>query len=480
MLTFYQSKSSEYIWNTQTSIQYADENFAREVMQLFTIGVELLNSDGTVKLDSSGKTIKVYSNEDIMEYSRAWTGFGKCEPISHFNNAIEIQDCNKTVLIIFILSWFKIDRQGFRGNIEETEKFLNNIDPMKIQIQWRDQYPKLGLDGKYVGDQYMMCADVPSKAFLKKGAQYRLLGNNEVSQTQHPQRDNKGNVLTHVLDSSSELSTELCQDDGNSCKFPPLVNLDRSINCFGTECSMDVVHVVQVYDVYYEYVKPACINFPFFTEGETVLKRLKDGSEIYSGCVDRAHKSNTPYFFGHFTFTGQSCNIVAVVDRDGKVAFERENTNEYSSLTYFRVHWKDDAFPHVESNNCGNYLCEEVQGRCRCNVGSENVMKFTKPPTRVEVLTQLFIGAVPTDIMNYNSMITTTDGVHVYFKYQNNVYDIDTAFEVTDEFGRKRLLKNMIYVVSLRWSKTWSDGSLSKDYQFRNPPMFYNTIPEIR
>jgi uncharacterized protein (DUF1800 family) len=76
-LSFYQSKSTEYIWNNEFELKFADENFAREIMQLFTVGMDKLNIDGTIMLDSSRKRIPVYSNEDIVEYSRAWTGFGK-------------------------------------------------------------------------------------------------------------------------------------------------------------------------------------------------------------------------------------------------------------------------------------------------------------------------------------------------------------------------------------------------------------------
>jgi uncharacterized protein (DUF1800 family) len=77
MLTFHQSKSTEYIWDTQNNLQFADENFAREVMQLFTIGMDRLRIDGTAMLDPTGRKIPVYSNADIVEYARAWTGFGK-------------------------------------------------------------------------------------------------------------------------------------------------------------------------------------------------------------------------------------------------------------------------------------------------------------------------------------------------------------------------------------------------------------------
>lgn len=37
-LSFLQSKSAAYMWETQQKISFADENFAREIMQLFSTG----------------------------------------------------------------------------------------------------------------------------------------------------------------------------------------------------------------------------------------------------------------------------------------------------------------------------------------------------------------------------------------------------------------------------------------------------------
>jgi uncharacterized protein (DUF1800 family) len=54
--------------------QYPDENFAREVMQLFSIGLWQLNNDGTRKLDSLGQPIPTYDNRDITELARVFTG----------------------------------------------------------------------------------------------------------------------------------------------------------------------------------------------------------------------------------------------------------------------------------------------------------------------------------------------------------------------------------------------------------------------
>lgn len=66
-----------YTNNPKTDIeanQYPDENYAREIMQLFTIGLYELNLDGTLKLDSIGEPIPTYDNVDILEFSKIFTG----------------------------------------------------------------------------------------------------------------------------------------------------------------------------------------------------------------------------------------------------------------------------------------------------------------------------------------------------------------------------------------------------------------------
>jgi uncharacterized protein (DUF1800 family) len=52
-----------------------DENYAREVMQLFTIGLYQLNPDGTQMLDANGQPIPTYSNNDVMGMAKVLTGF---------------------------------------------------------------------------------------------------------------------------------------------------------------------------------------------------------------------------------------------------------------------------------------------------------------------------------------------------------------------------------------------------------------------
>ena len=52
-----------------------NENYAREFLQLFTVGTELLNVDGTPVLDDDGRTIPTYDQNTIEEFSRLFTGW---------------------------------------------------------------------------------------------------------------------------------------------------------------------------------------------------------------------------------------------------------------------------------------------------------------------------------------------------------------------------------------------------------------------
>jgi uncharacterized protein (DUF1800 family) len=52
-----------------------DENYAREVMQLFSIGLDLLSADGTPQLDGNDRKIPAYTQQDILNFARVYTGW---------------------------------------------------------------------------------------------------------------------------------------------------------------------------------------------------------------------------------------------------------------------------------------------------------------------------------------------------------------------------------------------------------------------
>lgn len=54
-----------------------DENYARESMQLFSIGLQQLNLDGTVKRNAAGLPIETYTADDVSNLARVFTGYNQ-------------------------------------------------------------------------------------------------------------------------------------------------------------------------------------------------------------------------------------------------------------------------------------------------------------------------------------------------------------------------------------------------------------------
>ena len=99
--------------------RFPDENYAREVMQLFTIGLYELNSDGSRKLDGVN-FIPTYDNEDIQEFAKIFTG----------------------------MTWG--DNFLFGRNPTREESYTV---PMQMYNFWHEPGPKTLLNGKLVPDR---------------------------------------------------------------------------------------------------------------------------------------------------------------------------------------------------------------------------------------------------------------------------------------------------------------------------------------
>lgn len=69
-----------------------DENYARELMQLFTIGLHRMNIDGTPMKDANGELIPNYDDNDIEALARAFTGWGRW---NHGSNGMKCGSWNR-------------------------------------------------------------------------------------------------------------------------------------------------------------------------------------------------------------------------------------------------------------------------------------------------------------------------------------------------------------------------------------------------
>ncbi len=102
-----------------------DENYAREIMQLFTIGLFELNMDGSYKRDASGEKIPTYNINDIQELAKVFTGLsGGAWDLDRFPN--------------------------MEGTPLQFDRNLNRFDitvPMIMHEEYHEQSEKVLVDG---------------------------------------------------------------------------------------------------------------------------------------------------------------------------------------------------------------------------------------------------------------------------------------------------------------------------------------------
>ena len=68
-LTYFQNEKQD-----PDTGQMPDENYAREVMQLFSIGLVELNMDGSARIDALGAPRETYDNDDVTGLAKVFTG----------------------------------------------------------------------------------------------------------------------------------------------------------------------------------------------------------------------------------------------------------------------------------------------------------------------------------------------------------------------------------------------------------------------
>ena len=489
MLTYMETKSFEYSLRETGRDIFPDENYAREIMQLFTIGLIQLFADGTQRKDENGVLLETYTNEDIIAFSRAWTGF---------------------------------KRQNTRGNFDGISwvRSANNLDPMQIVPEYRDQFPKMDLYRGHIGDGYPLCVEFPEKMFLRKGASWIYRGTDPL-----PKLDRdpsyfgaRFNVRRATLDSRSDLYKKLCQEDSTGkCRFKSTVELDENLACMGIECDADALRTVKVSNAFYEFVRPACVRFPFFNNGKKLQNAEgKDALCVHPGEIVAAEACCSPettsasqncLFAGErlsFTRAQQRCAsegkelcdfsstvtdscfpegphwttancevLIKIANNRGKVAvvhepevgprgsFTKDNMRKsvrQDSRNLFRVDWKGNSFPSPE-NDCKG-ICELTEANeCLCRGTVFEAAVFDRLPSVREVVENLHIGSLAPDVYDAGEYtLYLRDGdVKVYVKAGGALFDKNTIFKVTDK-GEERYFVNMESTVAL----TNGDG-------FRNP-----------
>lgn len=68
----------DYLDMARSTKNSPNENYGREILQLFNIGLFMLNQDGTRQLDGNGKPIPTYDQNTVNNFTKVFTGWSFC------------------------------------------------------------------------------------------------------------------------------------------------------------------------------------------------------------------------------------------------------------------------------------------------------------------------------------------------------------------------------------------------------------------
>jgi uncharacterized protein (DUF1800 family) len=132
-----------------------DENYAREVMQLFTIGLTALNPDGSPKLDADGKPMANYTQDDIVNLARVFTGY-------NFNSALA--DWPRRPMIVNEANHSKLEAKFLGVTVPANTP---SAAALKIALDALFQHPSVG---PFIGRKLIqrLTTSNPSKAYVQR------------------------------------------------------------------------------------------------------------------------------------------------------------------------------------------------------------------------------------------------------------------------------------------------------------------------
>lgn len=149
-----------------------DENYAREVMQLFTIGLYQLNTDGTPKT-SGGKPLETYTNADITGLAKVFTGFsygGPDKSDQRFWDYSSVRDPNSRVIPMQGYPKFhSISAKTFLGTTIAASTSADPDGDLKIALDTLFNHPNVG---PFIGRQLIqrLVTSNPSPAYVARVA----------------------------------------------------------------------------------------------------------------------------------------------------------------------------------------------------------------------------------------------------------------------------------------------------------------------
>jgi uncharacterized protein (DUF1800 family) len=103
-----------------------NENYARELMQLFSVGTDLLNQDGTPVLDANGNRVPTYTQTDITNFARVFTGWVIANTTTNTLNGQSVPDYIRPMSFSNNVGSFSSTLNSYSGVYDTAPKTLLN------------------------------------------------------------------------------------------------------------------------------------------------------------------------------------------------------------------------------------------------------------------------------------------------------------------------------------------------------------------
>ena len=230
-----------------------DENYAREVMQLFSIGLYQLNPDGTRKHDSEGQDIPTYGQDEIKEMAKIWTGLSVADVIPNMYDeqpyfGIGIYTADMTLPMIMYDEYHEPGEKKLVGGamIPGGQTGMQDVD---AAIEVLFNHPNVG---PFIGRRLIqrLVKSNPSPAYIKRISE--VFADNGSGE-----RGDLGAVIKAILLDPEPRNCELTDDLSSGMLREPFVrytHFSRALN------------VEQYYDRFWN----ACYDF-WQNTGQSVL-----------------------------------------------------------------------------------------------------------------------------------------------------------------------------------------------------------------
>ncbi|MGJ8643491.1 MAG: DUF1800 family protein [Luteolibacter sp.] len=297
-----------------------DENYAREIMQLFSIGLVQLHPDGSLKLSASGQPIPTYGQDDIIDLARVFTGLSFSVRNNPTNSDIVVDNTSFTY---------------GNGNRYYQAQWLN---PMKQFSDFHDIGAKsvLGLDiaADQTGEVELeavhdhLASHTNTAPFISKRLIQRLVTSNPSSGYVHrvasvwtAQGGNLTAVAKAILLDSEARSLEFISLVGSGKKKEPLLHyvaLARALQC-DTELMLADLALHDQGDVLDSFSADA----GYFREGDT-------DSSLGQTPLDAPSVFN--WFYPDYS-TGDDVADAGLVTPEFQIA------TEIGTITHINRHW---------------------------------------------------------------------------------------------------------------------------------------------